>query len=427
MGEDKREKKTRGRGGDGALYKDKDGYYTAAISLPAIGGKRRRKVKRSKSRAVAAAALREWREQLHKSGDLKTNAPTVGVWFRKWIRIHVQPNLKPRTTETYRGYVENCIIPGLGENKKIDRLNVESIRAMSLYLYELGRSTTTARNAHHYAAKALDVAVREGIIYANPARLAEPPRRAVASLDVMSLPEAIYLLEVLSHRPDGALWATYLLTGARRGEIAGLEIDRVGDHLDLSWQLQRFTYQHGCDGECGHKRGVSCPQRTFNLPADFEHRQVQGGLHLSRPKSRAGWRVIPLVEPLKTILEWHIKTSPPNPWGLMFSEIDEDIIYPPDPDRISRAWKALMADTFGDKRHVRLHDVRHTTVDLLYEADVPEDIIQEIVGHSNRSMSRAYKSKGNRARLLAAMNQLSELLTRPSTPAVSSASRPALE
>ncbi|AAT89851.1 integrase [Leifsonia xyli subsp. xyli str. CTCB07] len=61
-------------------------------------------------------------------------------------------------------------------------------------------------------------------------------------------------------------------------------------------------------------------------------------------------------------------------------------------------------------KHVRLHDLRHTTIDLLYEAGVPEDVIMEIAGQSTRSVTRGYKSRGNQKRLTEGMLQLSALI-----------------
>jgi integrase len=62
---------------------------------------------------------------------------------------------------------------------------------------------------------------------------------------------------------------------------------------------------------------------------------------------------------------------------------------------------------------VKLHGARHTTVDLLYEAGVPEAVIAEIVGHSTRAVTRGYKSKGNTKQLTDAMQRMSALLATP--------------
>ncbi len=415
-----RKKKTLGRHGEGAVYYDKSrDRWAFSIDLPPIAWKpngepiRRRKALRFKTRPEAVAALREHRNQKDKTGTLSTRSLTVESWFRKWIKVYVVPHKRPRTADTYRSYVEQYIIPALGPTTRLDKITVDSVRAIEGRIRSRGLSATTSRNAYHYAAAALDAAMREGHIYANPARAIESPRKGRADLDVLTLYESIELLRHIATRPDGAMWAIYLLTGARRGEVVGLEPDRVTEFLDLSWQLQRLAYSHGCGGTCGRKRAGNCPDRHLEAPADYEIRQVQGGLYLTRPKSNAGWRIIPLVEPLRTILQRF--EVPENEWGLMFPGVHKNYGYPipPDPDRITHEWPKLRDEVFGPGRRVRLHDVRHGTVDLLYLAGVPEDLVSEIVGHSNRAMTRAYKSKGNQARLIAAMAQLSELFTQP--------------
>jgi integrase len=93
----------------------------------------------------------------------------------------------------------------------------------------------------------------------------------------------------------------------------------------------------------------------------------------------------------------------PNSYGLMFATPEGE---PIDPRREWDLWREYLAEV-GVQKNVRLHDVRHTTVDLLYEAGVDEDIITEIIGHSTRAMTRAYKARGNDTRTRGAMLQLS--------------------
>lgn len=412
-------KKSRGRRGDGAIYKEASGLWAVAIELPPVRWKddgtpaRNRKVQRFKTRTEADAALRDLREQKRQMGTLPGASPTVSSWFEKWLRVHVVPRKRPRTADTYRTYVNQYIVPALGASKRLAQVGPEEVRRIESFVYSKGLSPTTARNAYHYASAGLEAAVREGLLLSNPASRVEPPLAGVPDLDVFSLDDAIKLLEHLATHPDRALWMTYLLTAARRGEIAGLEVDRVGDVLDLSWQLQRLAYTHGCLTPCGRKRAGNCPERRLDIPNDYQVRPVSGGLHLTRPKSRAGWRTVTLVEPLRSVLLAHIAGMELNPWGLLYagSHGRYGTVTPPDPDRITREWPKLRDEVFGPGRRVRLHDIRHSTVDLLYLAGVPEDLIQEIVGHSTRSMTRAYKSRSDSVRHEAAMRRLSGLLT----------------
>ncbi|WP_311416526.1 tyrosine-type recombinase/integrase [Microbacterium sp. ISL-103] len=234
--------------------------------------------------------------------------------------------------------------------------------------------------------------MREEVITRNPVRLVEQPRPARPHLDVPTTAEVKHLLDALTRRPDGLRWMTYILTGARRGEVVGLEIDRVGTHIDISWQLQTLRRE---------KSGRPI------APPDFEYRHLYGGLFLTRPKSKAGWRVVPLIRPILGMMEQHLAAMDPNPWGLVFTRHGRPI----DPNLESRLWKSVRRDLLGTDRHVRLHDLRHAAVDLLYDADVPEDLIMELVGHSTRAMSRSYKSPAHRERLSRAMANVDAFLS----------------
>lgn len=415
---------TRARSGDGAQYKEKSsGLWAVAIELPPVkwnsDGKpvRNRKVQRFRTRGEADIALRELREQKRQMGTLPTSSPTVETWFAKWMAQQVIPNKRPRTAKTYDQYVRSYILPALGASTQLSKVTPDTVRRIEAFVISQGLSPSTATNAYHYAAAGLEYAVRQGVLFFNPAKRVEPPRKAVPDLDVFTLSDAARLLRYLedNKHPDLALWATYLLTGARRSEIAGLELDRIGDTLDLSWQIQRLEYTHGCDGKCEMRRAGNCPKRVLQKPNDYEARQVKGGMYLTRPKSRAGWRIIPLVEPLRAYLLNHIAQMPTNEWGLAFATTHARDGYPvpPDPDRITREWPKIRDEVFGPGRRVRLHDIRHTAVDLMLLAGVPEDLIQEIFGWSARAMVNHYKSRSESSRLSAAMTSYSEQFKRP--------------
>ena len=128
-----------------------------------------------------------------------------------------------------------------------------------------------------------------------------------------------------------------------------------------------------------------------------------------RPKTNKGFRIIPLVSPLKEIIERQLEyvDAHPNAYGLLWTTPTGQ---PIDPRDESANWDALLKR--AGVPDVRLHDGRHTTVDLLLAAGVAMDIITEIVGHSSRVTTEGYKSRGNLPRLTDAMNALSAQLHR---------------
>lgn len=393
--------------GEGSVFKDSRGYWNGVIELPPLNGERRRKRIRRKNKRDLMQALDAAKSELRRLGDLPTKSETVEQWFGYWLK-QVKKEVRPNTFDGYQRTVNNHIIPAIGK-VKLDKLNATHIRRVHDGILAKGLSSTTALLAHRTMSLSLKIAVREGRIGRNPTDLTAAPRKARPDLQALDYDEAVKFLERASTDPvRGALWATSLLTGARRGEVLGLELDRVTDVLDLSWQLQRILWSHGCGGKCGGKRGADCPDRQIVVPADYEYRHVVDGLYLTRPKSSKSWRIIPLVDPLKLILEKYIPAAPPNRWGLLFTNEGKPI----SPDQASRDWRTDLAK-YGFEKNVRLHDARHSTVDLLLEAGVPEDLVMDIVGHSVRATTRAYRSPQNRKRLFAAMTQFSALFTPP--------------
>lgn len=393
-------RKTRGKG-EGSVYPRADGLWCTSVELPAgLDGKRRRKVVCRKNKQAVVDLMHENQRQLRARGDLPTSSLTVEKWMNHWLDDIAPLKIRPKTLAGYRTVVQGYVIPILG-TKRLEKLTAQNVRELHTVMQSTPKdpalrglskvpdgtemlSSTYALLAHNALSAALKVALREGKIGLNPCDLVDRPARRVTEQKALDVPQAIRLLQYLATRPDGPLWATYILTGARRGEILGLEADRVTDHLDLSWQLQRIT-------------------DITKAPADWEYRKLSGkSLYLTRPKSRAGWRVIPLVEPLRSILKLQIGNQKD---GLVFLRDER----PWDPDRATKEWRKILVDA-GLPDDVVLHGSRHTTVDLLYEAGVPEAVISEIVGHSSRSVTRGYKSRGNTKQLQDAMSKMSELL-----------------
>jgi integrase len=328
--------KTRGKG-EGSIFLDSRGLWNAVLELPPVDGKRRRKVLRGKDKKALMARFRAETKNLEERGDLPTTDQTVAQWMTYWFERIAVNDVRPKTAASWRGFTYNHIIPTIG-TVRLSRLNAGHVREVTDRMVASGLKESTALTAHRIMSVSFEWAVRENRIARNPAKLVPAPRKNIPALEVLSREEAYDVLQhVMQDKEYGVRWAIALLTGARRGEVIGLEADRVTDVLDLSWQLQR----------------------------------------------------------------------PPGEAGLIFTIGGKAI----DPDRDSDLWRAVLADA-GIKKRVRLHDLRHTAVDMLYLAGVPEDLIVQIVGHSSRAMTRAYASRGNIVRLTEAMTQMSELVTK---------------
>lgn len=387
--------------GEGSLYKNSNGLWEVKIELPRDrDGKRRRKVVRRKSKSDAIQVLRELKAELAKTGDLATSSVTLEAWSEHWLTERAK-KLAPNTVNGYRVAFRDYINPLLGK-RKLDKLTPQDIKHLHDVIQETPKdkalrslsdppegteylSSTYALLVHNALSGSLKMAVREGKLSRNVCELVDKPSKRHTTEEVLTLEEAIKLIGYLTTHPDGALWTTYLLTGARRGEIIGLEVDRVmEDHLDLSWQTQRIT-----DRE--------------SAPKDHEYRHIGKSLYLARPKSKAGWRTPPLVPELAELLRREIGNRTD---GLVFLRDGE----PWDPADASKEWKVILAGA-GVNEKVKLHGARHTAVGLLYELGVSEATIMQIVGHSTVSVTRRYGQAGNKRAMQDAIAKLSTALS----------------
>lgn len=387
--------------GEGSLHKNSNGLWEVKIELPRDrDGKRRRKVVRRKSKSDAIQVLRELKAELAKTGDLATSSVTLEAWSEHWLTERAK-KLAPNTVNGYRVAFRDYINPLLGK-RKLDKLTPQDIKHLHDVIQETPKdkalrslsdppedtellSSTYALLVHNALSGSLKMAVREGKLSRNVCELVDKPSKRHTTEEVLTLEEAIKLIGYLTTHPDGALWTTYLLTGARRGEIIGLEVDRVmEDHLDLSWQTQRIT-----DRE--------------SAPKDHEYRHIGKSLYLARPKSKAGWRTPPLVPELAELLRREIGNRTD---GLVFLRDGE----PWDPADASKEWKVILAGA-GVNEKVKLHGARHTAVGLLYELGVSEATIMQIVGHSTVSVTRRYGQAGNKRAMQDAIAKLSTALS----------------
>lgn len=410
---------------EGSLFKDKYGYWTWKIAFTRPDGSRAEAKKRSKDKGVVLRYKLDKLKELRERGTLVTGAPTVKQYLTEWL-VTKATQVRPNTMTGYRTCVNKHIIPAIG-SKKLDRVTVEDVRKVSSAVLRAKKkdgtplSPTTALQVHRVLASAYTDAIDKGLVTYNPAKDAKAPTKDTPDLEALEPHEAIQLLRHIGSLPnadDSARFAAALLTGARRGEIIGLEADRIVSrfdpftgsmrrYIDVQWQLTRILYAHGCDdnNRCGWKRGADCPRRTINVPRNYRTRHVQGGLYLVRPKSESGRRLIPLMGLLEAIIDRQLEK---HPTGLLFTRPDGS---PHDPDQHSREWRELFEGAGIDKR-IRLHDLRHTAITLHLALGTPAEVVQIIAGHSTIAQTLAYAAKGHAdPRLHTAMQSLNGLVT----------------
>lgn len=371
--------------GAGSVYQRKsDGRWVGTIEAGYTRtGARRRLVVTAKTEAEVKRRLRD-RQRKFQSEDGEatvSDRTTVKAWSDQWLKI-TEHTSRPKTFTTEKGAVTKWIVPTIG-HRRLDQLVPADIRAVSNAIRDAGISTTTANRYHGVLLRILKAAIAEG--HSVPRRVldVEPPKRAVNDRQAMTTDEAVQLLTAPAGLGETAMRAAALLQGMRRGECLGLTwpaVDLDRQILSVSWQLQALPYIDPRD-----------KARGFRVPDGYEARHLVDALHLVRPKSKAGWRVIPLVPWMAAALTaWH-EQAPPNPYGLVWTA---DNSRPIEPRDATQAWYALQRSLGVQHpagRPYKLHEARHTTATLLMELGVDESVRIAIMGHSSIAVTRGYE------------------------------------
>lgn len=366
--------------GDGSFYQDERGYWVAVVNLPkGPDGKRRRKIIRRQKKSDVVSERLKILGELANYGDVITTTPTVKTYLEHWLTHTAAERLRPRTLDTYRGYITRWIIPAIGRVKVSDLTprHVEAVQQLCRTGYGEGKhakkpvSSTTRLQIHRILGVALRDAVRAGHLRVNPADRdhVEAPRKRHVETTVLTGAQTRDLLAAVAEHPLAARWALALFTGMRQGECLGVErsaIDLERDLITVRWQVQRPT----------SKPDESIPQRDLGR-----------GYWLLPPKTRGSFRVVPIIEPLHIALEQHIEQMPPpaETHDLLFRRADG---MPIDQSTDRKEWKAILAA--AGLPPVRLHDARHGVATLLLEAGVDLHVIQTILGHSSVLTTKGY-------------------------------------
>lgn len=366
--------------GDGSFYQDERGYWVAVINLPkGPDGKRRRKIIRREKKSDVVTERLKILGELANHGDVITTTPTVKAYLDHWLKHTAADRLRPRTLDTYTGYITRWILPAIGRIKvsELTPRHVEQVQQLCRTGYGQGKdakkpvSSTTRLQVHRILAVALRDAVRAGHLRTNPADRdhIEAPRKRYVETQVLTSAQTRDLLAAVAEHERAARWALALFTGMRQGECLGVErsaVDLERDLLTVRWQVQKPN----------EAPNESIPQR-----------HIGKGYYLLPPKTQGSFRVVPIIEPLHVALERHIETmpAPTDDHDLLFRRGDG---LPIDQSTDRKEWKAILKA--AGLPAVRLHDARHGVATLLLEAGVDLHVIQTILGHSSILTTRGY-------------------------------------
>jgi len=408
---------TRAPNGASTIYLGKDGRWHGRVTVGAKddGSPDRRHIGRKTEAEVIAAVRALERERDAGTVRRPGRAMNVEAWLDHWLENIARPSIRYKSYRAYRTAVRQHLAPGIGRHR-IDRVQPEHLEKLYARMIASGAKPATAHQVHRTARTAFGEAVRRGHITRNPVALAKPPRIPEEEIEPFEVDEVQRLIAAALARRNGVRFVLALAIGTRQGESIGLRWKRYDGRtrtLRIARQLQRQTWEHGCDDPhaCGaryhkvkpcregckrHTRAcpppcpVDCTDHARHCP-----KRRGGGMVDVEVKSTAGRRTIVLPEQLAVLLNQH-RTAQQRErdlagdlWedhGFMFAQPNGR---PIDQTMDTNEWKRLLGD--AGVRDARLHDARHTAATVLLLLGVPERAAMDVMGWSNVGMAKRYQ------------------------------------
>ena len=348
--------------GEGSIYHRSDGRWAASISLE--GGKR--KTFYGKTRKEVQEQLKTALHQQQQGMLITGPQQKVGEFLTHWLEDAHKHAVRPCTYERYEAMIRLHLGPGIG-HYQLQKLSPQHLQAFYAKKLDEGLSPTTVTSLHKMLHLALNRAVRWNLVPRNVCDAVTPPHVKRYEIQPLS-PEQVqrFLAAAAGHRLE-ALFVLALATGMRRGEI-----------LALKWKDVSFT-----TGTLQVRRILT------HMPAKLNGK---GGYVEAEPKTEKSRRNIAIaafaLEKLKEHrvrqLEEKLKAGPA--WkenDLVFCSTVGGHLHT---SRILfKQFKALLKK--AELPDIRFHDLRHSSATMLLSVDVHPKVVQEILGHSQISMT----------------------------------------
>jgi len=370
------EQKRRGRkrgDGEGSIRQRSDGLWRAEILLgrKSDGSPDRRYVY-AKTRREAQDKLDALRRRAGDGmlADADKERATLGAFLSRWIEA-AKTSVRPSTYKRYADLVRLHLTPALGHIRlsalkpdDVQRFYAEKLAQIDPKTKRLKYAPQTVFHMHRVLHRALEMGVKWGYTPRNVCDAVQAPSVPRREIIPPTPDEVARLLDAADAAGDplASLWTLAALTGARAGELRGLQwqdVDLQGATLHIRRSVTAV------------KAGVP----TYGQP--------------KTPKSR---RLVDLDADGVTVLRVHRDRQNFDrqrfgeayaEHGLIFcTERGTALLAPEVSHKFKRALKRA-----GLRKSIRVHDLRHAAITMMLQAGEPVATVSEMVGHHSPAMT----------------------------------------
>lgn len=351
----------------GSVRKKGDRYYIRTripVIDPVTGETTWKQIERAAgtSKKAAGEALKALQGNVDTGAYVPTQM-TVAELGRRWLREHVQPNLKPGAAANYKGTFYGHIAPSLGQ-VRVEDCKPQMVKELLNRKRGEGLSVETVAKIRRHMHAMFAFAQDAGLLTVNPAsmpRARGQRHRKRARGTALSPVQIARFLDGCS--PRWRLFFTVALdTGLRRGELIGLRWEDV-DLLDR----------------------VLCVRRSIGVYDDPED---------ATTKTEAGERLVPILDGAQQALEsLYREASDTRGEVPVFATVERKrgrdgvvrpVGRPLSPRMVTTVFRRY-ADRAGLPETIRLHDLRHTAITNVIAQGEDITLVAAFAGHAKTS------------------------------------------
>ena len=333
------------------IHQQKDGYYCARY-VDRFG-------KRKAKRFVKLQECRQWfadATYIDEHSDLGQAADmTVDAWFEYWIGIKKQ-TVRYNTVRNYAERYHANIQPVIG-SKLLNEIKPLHCQKVMSDMADKGYKTSTIYQTRIALFNMLEFAKENDVILSNPCKksvksdIGKPSgKKEALTIDVQRK-----FLEHIKGNSYENQYRFVLQTGLRTGELIGLK-----------WS------------------DIDFKKRILKVERSMEYRYKVGEWRVGEPKSKSGYRTIPLTnEAIRILKEQKRKNSKIDIISMEWA----DIVFlcgkgTPVKNSTYDSNLFKICDKAGISRF-SMHVLRHTFATRCIEAKMLPKTLQKIMGHSN--------------------------------------------
>ena len=340
----------------------KKGKWYAVLNLKDINGKRKAKwistgltVRGNKKKAekFLEQQIDKYSENL---ADGSATDILLADYFERWLP-KIKDKVKPNTFRSYKGNMENHIIPYFREKKiRLQQLCPVNLEDYYEFAKKKGLSSTTIKHHHQNISKALSDAIHDKLLIYNPASAAKSPSPAKFKAKFLMPKQLEQLMLLVKGSVIELPVQLCSIYGFRRSEVLGLK-----------WKYIDFD------------------QRTLTVAETLQ--QNTGGSYVDVTKNESSCRMLPLTQQAYDLLlaqkeqqeeRARVMGSYYNKSDYVCTWADGKVI---EPNYLTRTFHKILQKS--DLPMVRLHDLRHSTASNLIEQNVSIVNVASWLGHSS--------------------------------------------